>query len=163
MPQVSTNLLQDLRDIHYPEPLSWWPLAPGWYLLALISVVMVGGVGYFLWRWIQSRRRKERILRRFASLNSMARQANGIKAVMELGVLLKQVALKIAPREEVAGLRGEPWLKFLDQTGKTHAFTHGVGRLLLTAPYQAGVPNDITALFQLAGQWLRRQLRWRIV
>ena len=22
-----------LRDIHLPEPISWWPIAPGWWII----------------------------------------------------------------------------------------------------------------------------------
>ena len=33
----------NLRDIHLPEAISWWPIAPGWWLL-LISILLVAGI-----------------------------------------------------------------------------------------------------------------------
>jgi len=31
-----------IRDIHLPDAISWWPLAPGWWgLLALIVIAIV--------------------------------------------------------------------------------------------------------------------------
>ena len=30
-----------LRDLHLPEGIGWWPLAPGWWVV--IALVMIGG------------------------------------------------------------------------------------------------------------------------
>ena len=35
-PQLQQQLLNELRDIRLPEPVSWWPPAPGWWLLSLV-------------------------------------------------------------------------------------------------------------------------------
>ena len=43
-----------LRDIHLPEPVSWWPMAPGWWwvigLLLLASAVVTGIILYRRYR-----------------------------------------------------------------------------------------------------------------
>ena len=39
--------LKDLRDIHLPDPVSIWPLAPGWWALMILVPVL-----YFLIRFI---------------------------------------------------------------------------------------------------------------
>lgn len=161
MSESTTNLLQNLRDIQYPEPVSWWPLAPGWYMLALGLVLGVMGASYFFCVWRRARRQKAKILERLTALQAVARHANSTKAVMELSVLLKQVALKLGPREKIAHLYGDEWLAFLDKMGNTQEFSQGVGRLLLTAPYQGAMPADIGPLFQLAEDWLRYQMQGR--
>jgi hypothetical protein len=33
---MNPDPLAQLRDIHLPEPVSWWPPAPGWWGLALV-------------------------------------------------------------------------------------------------------------------------------
>jgi len=37
--------LSSLHDIHLPEAIGWWPLAPGWYLLTAaiaIACLLIG-------------------------------------------------------------------------------------------------------------------------
>jgi hypothetical protein len=47
----SANLLTQLRDIQVPEPISWWPPAPGWWLLALVSIIALGYTVFALRRY----------------------------------------------------------------------------------------------------------------
>ena len=32
-----------LRDLHLPEAIGWWPLAPGWWILIAIALVGLAG------------------------------------------------------------------------------------------------------------------------
>ena len=56
-----------LRDLHLPEPVGWWPLAPGWWV---ILVIVATALGYVLWRLY--RRWQFNAPRRFA-LRELAR------------------------------------------------------------------------------------------
>jgi hypothetical protein len=40
---MQNNPLDQLRDIHLPEPISWWPLAPGWWFVIILVI------GIFVW------------------------------------------------------------------------------------------------------------------
>ena len=40
MNQPATQPTLNLRDIHLPEPISWWPIAPGWWVI-IVSVILV--------------------------------------------------------------------------------------------------------------------------
>ncbi len=33
--------LAQLRDIHLPDPISWWPPAPGWWVLAVVVLALL--------------------------------------------------------------------------------------------------------------------------
>ena len=37
----------DLRDIHLPDPISWWPIAPGWWLV-IVSLFLIIAVIFIL-------------------------------------------------------------------------------------------------------------------
>ena len=30
-----------LRDLHLPEPVGWWPPAPGWWILLLLVTTLL--------------------------------------------------------------------------------------------------------------------------
>ena len=42
---ISTQVINpqslELRDIHLPEPISWWPIAPGWWLLLALILALI--------------------------------------------------------------------------------------------------------------------------
>ena len=42
------NPLDQLRDIHLPDALQWWPPAPGWWLLALFNILAFVYLGRYL-------------------------------------------------------------------------------------------------------------------
>lgn len=54
------NPLDQLRDIHLPPPVSWWPPAPGWWILALLAAFSCLMLGYRLRRrWQEQHYRRE--------------------------------------------------------------------------------------------------------
>lgn len=156
---MNPNPALPLRDIHLPDPVSWWPLAAGWWaVLLLVGLLLVGG--WLLWRW-----RQRRVLRRDAkaALQAIAARyradSNDTALARSLSVLLRRLSLSRYPREQVAGLSGEAWLAWLDHGLEQAPFQQGVGRALLTAPYALGAPDgecDGTALLQLCAQWIER-------
>ena len=60
---MNSDPLAQLRDIHLPPPIEWWPPAPGWYVLALIVLGAVVGLLYYAWRIIKARRYRKYLIR----------------------------------------------------------------------------------------------------
>lgn len=52
---AAADPLAGLRDIALPAAVSWWPLAPGWWLL--LGLVLLFALGVPLWLWWRHRRR----------------------------------------------------------------------------------------------------------
>jgi hypothetical protein len=52
--------LQNLNDIVVPGPVSWWPLATGWYVLAALLIVILLILAIRQWRqWRRNRYRRQ--------------------------------------------------------------------------------------------------------
>ena len=143
-----------LRDIHLPNPIAWWPPAPGWWLLFFgIPALLI--LLWWLWRWLRRKTVKKLAL---AELELIAQSdANVRDKVHDLAILLRRVSLSLYPREQVASLVGDQWLAFLDGPMGNHSFSHGVGRLFIEAPYRREAQADLDALYALCREWINHQ------
>jgi len=148
-----------LRDIHLPDPLSWWPPAPGWWLLLtlLVAIALLGG--YLLHRYRRNalRRAAQQALHR---IGEDYRQSGDARVLaQQLSILLRRVSLSCYPRRRVAGLTGRAWLSLLDRCLPGEEFQQGAGRVLIDAPYSLDSRVDGPALLQLCERWLRQLLK----
>lgn len=144
-----------LRDIHLPDPVSWWPPAPGWWLLVLTLLL-----GVALAVWLRHRYRRGALHRTTRqALDAITRdwkQSRDTRQLArELSVLMRRLCLSRYPRAEVAGLTGTAWLQRLDSLLPGEHFQKGIGRALVEAPYAAQVDVDGDALLQLCSRWVQ--------
>lgn len=149
--------LHALKDIHLPAPISWWPLALGWYVLAFILGILLCVVGYRVYRWWQKGRARRYAINALKQLR--VKYQAGIateRSLDEVSQLLRRLVLAYFPREHVANLQGEAWLQFLDGCVKRACFMDGAGRLLATGPFQALKEQDLSPVFDVTQQWLRQ-------
>jgi cbb3-type cytochrome oxidase subunit 3 len=146
-----------LKDIHIPEAISWWPPAIGWWLLALLVILLVaGGI------WLYKRLTRKTAIKTAKNLLLAIKQnteINNQQKLIELSMLVRRTAISNLPRADVAGLTGQDWLLFLDNSVKDAAFTNGIGQLLGDAPYRKISPSDdqISQLISLCQDWLNAQ------
>jgi hypothetical protein len=144
-----------LRDIHLPDTLSWWPPAPGYWLILAVLVLIVFAV--FL---LRIRHRKQQLKRSIQSEVDRIEQAfrdsrDNAQLVKSLSILLRRVSLACFPDSGCESLTGRHWLTFLDkQLQDSDEFLHGVGQVLETAPYRPHVDIDAEALLVLCHRWV---------
>ena len=149
------NPLVNLKDIHLPPPVSFWPPAPGWWILALllISTLFIGGV--WLYRKYKKRKPKTEALRILKDLQILYQNSQDeLVSLRNLSNLLRRTALTYYDNDTVASLQGSSWLEFLDKTGKTKEFSQGVGKVLGNELFQQKVKPDMNALFPLVKKWI---------
>jgi len=122
--------------------------------------IAVGALLVLFWNaWQQWRRNRYR----GEALRELARiRAGGPSGdLRETPVLLKRAALSAWPRNEVAGLVGADWHRFLDESAQTDRFRSGVGELLDRLAYQsADEPGlsgqEAAAVLDAAQTWLEQ-------
>ena len=139
-------MLSQLAPLREPAPIGWWPLAPGWWGIAIILMVALA----VLWIWVKKRRNRH-FYRRLALAELASLRAQQASAA-SVNRLLKAAALRAFPSEQVAALHGETWLSFLRQRCAglpPEAFN------ALETRYQKH-PIDVTdALFDAAEHWIK--------
>lgn len=144
--------LSNLRDIVLPPTVSYWPPAPGWWIVAAALLALLA---LFFAR--QLIRHRHDAYRR-AALKELAALPAPLDAegAQSLSAILKRAALVAFPRAEVAGLTGIAWLRFLDTTGRMQAFESGPAAPLPQIALGASVPSDDRAIRNAARDWIRR-------
>jgi hypothetical protein len=146
VPDTDPGSLDRLHDIAVPDPVPFWPPAPGWWVvtavgLVLLLVAVVVGIG----RWRRNRYRREAL----AELERRTQSA-------DIAELVKRAALAAFPRDRVAALTGDEWLAFLDETGRTDAFTRGAGKSLADAAYRRPTEaGDVRDLVAVVRHWIK--------
>lgn len=148
-----SDALQALRDIHLPDPVPFWPPAPGWWLLALLIVLSLVGIVWFLKHWRRSAHRRAAMEEWRRLRRSLDQGRPSAQVIADLSILLRRAAMSRYGRRQVAGLSGASWLEFLDRTGHGTQFS-SAGRALLSAPYHHGSTDAIEPLLALARDWL---------
>lgn len=145
-----------LKDIHLPAEVSWWPLAPGWWIL--IGLFLLSLLAWYfrktIRRWLAPGIPKIALnqLDTISGNNQLTNQ----QKIQQISQLLRKVALSTHPREQVAGLAGQQWLEFLDSDDQQHPFSTGAGRILIDAPYRPDVELDIDELIVLTRRWIKQ-------
>jgi len=147
-----------LKDIHLPEPVSWWPLAPGWWGLIILIAALIGlfFLGRTLYRRGQLRREAHQALQNIQARHKS--HQNDQQLAADLSTLLRRVTLSYSSRDDVASLTDDAWLYFLDRgVAKTkfkNAFSNGAGRVLIDAPYRSTVNIDSASLLKICTTWI---------
>jgi hypothetical protein len=146
-----------LKDIHIPETIGWWPPAPGWWLL-LVAIVMA--IAFFIWLYKKLTRKTAIKAAKKILLEIKHDQTDDIgKKLSALSILIRRVAISLSPEKKAAGLTGDSWLRFLDDSVQGTSFSEGIGRYLADAPYRKSPPDEleISQLISLCEDWLNAQ------
>jgi hypothetical protein len=144
--QFGAERMWGLKELPFPDAVGVFPLAPGWYgLLGVVLVVVLFGCWRWRIRWRANAYRRDAL----AEVRGDPRQ---------LPFVLRKAALHGFPRDEVASLRGADWIGWLNETGGETLFEARDAALLdvlAYAPETAVGIDDSQRLAGAAETWLR--------
>lgn len=151
----------ELRDIHLPDPISWWPLAPGWWITLAIALLIIATV-YFARKIYLGKQLRRDISAELEHIKQQYQQTeNKPQLARDLSVLLRRANISYYPESHIAGLTGKHWLQHLDKSNDKapadHLFQSETGEVLLSAPYlpdEADLDFDASILISLCETWL---------
>ena len=151
----SLNIIEGLKPLHEPEAVAFWPPGPGWYLVGVLILGLIAFGIVRAARWWRGRQYRRTAVN---TLEAWKKEAGALSVII-VNDLLKRVALKTYPREQVASLTGQAWLEFLSETARIPAFTEAPGRTLIEGLYRkdplAVSGKEKNELLDLAIEWVK--------
>ena len=163
------NPLDQLLPPITPEAVSWWPPAPGWWLLAILLPLLSWG----LWRLRKRLARRARKAARnngldplrmaaLRELEQLPRPQGGEPAgawLQQLNALLKRLCREHYPSQQSHTLSGRAWLAFLDGRCPAAGLTRWM--VLVDGGYRAQCSLDesaIEGLHKSVDTWIRKHV-----
>jgi len=152
--------LAGLHDIEGLDPISWWPVAPGWWLTAIIvGFVIISIATYSLKKRSFKNHWKYLALLQIKTIEQNLNSSNVHEVVVSLSEWLRHISVKHHSRALCAGLEGKAWLKWLTEHDPKKFDWVNNGCLLVEAPYapvEQTIPvNQIKTLIAAAKRWVQ--------
>lgn len=125
-PQLTEQLRAQLRDVHLPEPITWWPPALGWWLLAGVIVLGLAALFWVLRQHWQTRRYRRFLVaqldaqyaqwQRVGNTSHYCQNANQILKRCMANPTTRAASLSSVQHSEhsVLALTGDAWISALE-------------------------------------------------
>lgn len=160
MPEQAANpLLEQLRDIHVPAELGWWPPAIGWWILALAIIFIAYRL---IRRWInqhhQGRYKKQALTELNQQLTLWQRDGNDAHYLQGVHALLVRVCLHLEGGRQLSAKTGQRWADDLNRYSAEELDQESVFALTQAA-YQKEPTVDIERLHKLVNRWIKKHKR----
>jgi hypothetical protein len=142
--------LAQLKDIHLPGAVHNYPIAPGWWLLALIALTLLVFSLIKLRQFVVKRRVKKQAIKQLTKTQDAVAIVN----------ILKWALLAYFPRSQVAHLSGNNLKTFLTETMpiKHQENFQQLCAQHFNSVYQSQKDNDVTTFLAAATLWLNQAL-----
>ncbi len=163
------NPLDQLLPPINPAPVSWWPPAPGWWLLLIALPLLLWGIWWLRKRLVGKLRRPQRSqeldplrLAALQELENLPRPLPGEPAgvwLQQLNALLKRLCREHYPNQHSHTLSGRAWLAFLDSRCPAAGLTRWM--VLVDGGYrpQCSLNSDaIEGLNKSVDIWIRKHV-----
>ena len=128
----SEDPLSQLADIHLPDPVSIWPLAPGWWVLIALFIMFLIWLSYKAFRRLILHKRLQ------AAQDELAKAIDVYRAS----------TLSADADKNKAGL------DYLYAVNTGNDFSEGLGKVLAEGQYRPIFAGEVEGLYTLAQNWI---------
>ena len=108
---MQSDPLAQLRDIQLPADISWWPLAPGWWVLVILAALTIGWLILSL-----TKRYRSRLYRRQALAQLQRIEMSAEYKLVDIFETLKQTANIAYPNQHFSSLGIAKFIAFLQNS-----------------------------------------------
>ncbi|MCL1140187.1 DUF4381 domain-containing protein [Shewanella pneumatophori] len=113
------NQLAQLVEITTPDAISWWPLAPGWYLVVFVFFITALFVAWHKRKtWLRNQYRRNAI---FETQKLTYVEANQLNQLLRLAA--QRGSLEWRNKRAQLNVTGKPWFELLNSLGPKDLFT----------------------------------------
>ena len=148
-PDTLRSVLSELHDIQEPAPVSGWPLAPGWWVLAVVLVLILS------WLTARGRHRIALLLWQWHWLRQLPSPVTEPGYFAQVNRVLKDAANRRWPSQHPLTLSGDAWIGFLQARAPDLDSEQIAG--LVRSGLRPEPQLDAAQADRLARQWIRRQ------
>lgn len=157
---MAAELLQQMHDIAGLDPIGNWPLAIGWWLILLLTILTTGlGLFFYLQRKKYRNSWLYLVYLNLVNLEAALNTKSKKYIITELSENLRQLAIKKYPRADCASIAGNNWLAWLEEHDKKKFSWSTHGNILVLGPYAPNLDNvsnaEIKLLIQAAKRWAK--------
>ena len=148
-----------LKDIHLPEVILWWPVAPGWWMLLILVILFIFYAPRLL-HWLRSKPVKKLALRELARIRAdmglvdLNNDLDQQRISREISVLLRRTVISYCGRSVGASITGKRWVEQLKQLSSDECFTAEQNEWLSIGQYQSSAACDLQAMLRSCENWL---------
>ena len=142
------DALQQLRDLHLPATPTWWPPAPGWWLLGCL---VLAAITWLIWHYHERHTRRRPFRHARVELATIAQECragtlDSAGFTDASNALLKRLFIHALKRPDLAALGGALWLATVEAHVTDEQSREVLRRGLGVARYQPEFSTEVNAL-----------------
>lgn len=152
------EILQKMRDIHYPGDPSWFPPAPGWWLVALLVIAALIWLYRALYRYRRDRapyQVAKHLLER-AQTEFDNGELDARTYLDRCNDILKRLLVRVRNESAASPASGHQWLALLDKLHGGKDFREGAGVALGDERFRRELETDFSQLHRLLNRFVSK-------
>jgi len=155
-PNLQQILSQQLRDVHLPEQLGWWPLAYGWWIVIVASLItIIVSIVCLVRHRRQNVYRKQALKQLQLSYSNWQDKQDTVAYLQSVNAILKRSILHIDNASSLVKTTGKPWVNGLNLLVKKPLLEKTQTALAIEC-YQTQSQTNVENIQADVMQWLKR-------